>query len=394
MALPIVDLSPLLAVRAGGKNDKNSSGSGDNNRTAAAVSCCQCCVQSIGKACREEGFFYIIGHGIDPALPAQLQRSAAEFFALPRAIKRRSEMAKGGKAWRGYFEVGEELTSGLVDEKEGLYFGEELDESESRPLHGPNLWPAPLDVGEELAASLRAATLSWIDAMTELGMVILEAIASSLGLEPGHFGPQFRAPTKLFRIFNYPPHDSRHYADSFAVGEHTDYGYLTLLWQDDNGGLQVQGSSGEWIEAPPVHGSFIINLGDALEHNTGGLLRATAHRVAPRAGALAGRLSFPFFLDPSFDAVLTSVVDKLPIKLQEEAARRRASRPERWDGENVQSFGGKTCESQQSIDRRLRARWHSRCWSSLADHGLWAWADGEHLVSRVSRVFPHLLGKL
>ena len=100
----------------------------------------QACVTQIGKACQEVGFFYIYNHGVSVKLQSRLEKVTEEFFALPRKLKRTVEMARAGKTWRGYFEVGEELTSGIVDEKEGYYFGAEGSSKDSRPLHG-NLLP-------------------------------------------------------------------------------------------------------------------------------------------------------------------------------------------------------------------------------------------------------------
>ena len=106
----------------------------------------------------------------------------------------------------------------------------------------------------------------------------MRAVALSLNIDPSLFGSAFADPTVLFRIFNYPPHNSKFGERSQAVGEHTDYGYLTVLKQDPSGGLQVRGRDGAWIEAPYIENTFVINLGDALEHCTGGLIRATPHR--------------------------------------------------------------------------------------------------------------------
>ncbi len=96
----------------------------------------------------------------------------------------------------------------------------------------------------------------------------------------------------------------------FGVGEHTDYGYLTLLLQDNSGGLQVKLADGSWIDAPPIPGSLVVNLGDALEHNTGCLIKATPHRV--RHTSESNRMSFPFFFDPSFPRRMESIVSQLP----------------------------------------------------------------------------------
>eukprot|EP00947_MAST-08B_sp_MAST-8B-sp1_P001687 g1687.t1 len=365
--LPVIDISPLVHP---GPADRHGSGGA---RARAA------CIEAIGRACREVGFFYVTNHGVSESLQAELEASAATFFALPAAAKRKFAMARGGKAWRGYFSVGEELTSGVVDEKEGLYFGDELPASDPRPLHGPNLWPSP---------ALRRSVTRYMQAMEALGRTLLSAIAASLGLRQDHFGDQFINPTKLFRIFHYPPHDEVRRPGSFAVGEHSDYGYLTILKQDDAGGLQVKRmrrrrreeeqrqeeeeeeeaeaeeeavEEAEWVDAPPVPGSFVINLGDALEHNTGSLLRATPHRVAPRTLATSGRFSFPFFFDPSFDAPLRSVLGDLAPALQREAAgrRRQATAAERWDGKDVTLFEG---------------------------------TFGDYLLSKVSKVFPELAG--
>ena len=106
----------------------------------------------------------------------------------------------------------------------------------------------------------------------------MQAIALCIGIDTSFFREAFEDPTMLFRIFNYPPHNTMFGENSQAVGEHTDYGYITILAQDSCGGLQVRGRNGAWIDAPYKENTFVINIGDALEHCTGGLLRATPHR--------------------------------------------------------------------------------------------------------------------
>jgi isopenicillin N synthase-like dioxygenase len=126
----------------------------------------------------------------------------------------------------------------------------------------------------------------------------MAGIASSLDLDESYFAERYTAdPLILFRIFNYPRTPAP--ADGWGVGEHTDYGLLTMLKQDDNGGLQVKSRSG-WIDAPPVPGSFVCNIGDMLDRLTGGRYRSTPHRVLPPLAR--DRLSWPFFFDPGFDA--------------------------------------------------------------------------------------------
>ena len=236
----------------------------------------------------------------------QLASASAEFFALPLADKLEIAMERGGRAWRGFFPVGAELTSGRPDLKEGLYFGAELPDDDPRvlagvPLHGRNLFPRQVP-------RLRPLVLAYLDALTALGQAVLTGVALSLDLDPGYFATGYTAdPTILFRIFHYPPSPPQ--ASDWGVGEHTDYGLITLLAQDDSGGLQVAAPEG-WIDAPPVPGTLVCNIGDMLDRLTGGWYRSTPHRVRNLSGH--GRLSFPFFLDPGFSAEVPPLPDGRP----------------------------------------------------------------------------------
>ena len=296
----------------------------------------------IQAACRDRGFFYVTGHGVRAELLGDLADASAEFFALPEADKLEIAMERGGRAWRGYFPVGGELTSGRPDLKEGLYFGTELAAGDPRvkaglPLHGTNLFP-------QQVPRLRPLVLAYIDALTALGQAVLSGIALSLDLDAGYFASGYTAnPTILFRIFHYPPSPPR--SQDWGVGEHTDYGLLTLLAQDDSGGLQVAAPEG-WIDAPPVPGTLVCNIGDMLDRLTGGWYRSTPHRVRNLSGH--GRFSFPFFLDPGF-------ADEVP-SLPAQAAAGPDGRP-RWDGQDLRAFTG---------------------------------TYGDYLLAKVSKVFPEL----
>jgi isopenicillin N synthase-like dioxygenase len=295
----------------------------------------------IDAACRGLGFFYVVGHGVDEALETRLEEAARELFALPVEAKERVAMAHGGPAWRGWFPLEGELTSGRPDAKEGCYFGAELGPDDPRvqagtPLHGPNLFP------EELPG-LRTAVLEHLDAMTTLGHALMRGIALGLGLDADWFARHLTAdPLVLFRIFRYPPAP----AERWGVAEHTDYGLLTMLRQDESGGLQVHAPQG-WIDAPPVEGSFVCNLGDMLERMTGGRYRSTPHRV--RNTGTADRLSFPFFFDPAWDAEV--------VPVPEVAGRPPSPARPRWDGSDLEAVSG---------------------------------TYGEYLTDRVGRVFPQL----
>jgi isopenicillin N synthase-like dioxygenase len=320
--LPVIDVAPLVGGRQG--------------RATAAVA------EQIEAACRDRGFFYVTGHGVPADLLTELADASAEFFALPPADKLEIAMEHAGRAWRGYFPVGAELTSGRPDLKEGLYFGAELSDDDPRvlagvPLHGRNLFPRQVP-------RLRSLVLAYLDALTTAGQAVLSGVALSLGLDGTYFSSGYTAdPTILFRIFHYPsspPGD-----EGWGVGEHTDYGLLTLLAQDDSGGLQVAAPEG-WVDAPPIPGTLVCNIGDMLDRLTGGWYKSTPHRVRNLSGH--GRLSFPFFFDPAFAAEVPPLPDYA-------AAAGNGSR--RWDGQDLRAFTG---------------------------------SYGDYLLSKVSKVFPQL----
>lgn len=281
--------------------------------------------RAIEVACRDSGFFYVTGHGVPAELLGRLDAASRAFFRLPEADKRDIAMDHGGRAWRGYFPVGGELTSGQPDRKEGIYFGTELGDDDPRvragvPLHGRNLFPRQVP-------ELRGAVLAYVDALAGVAQAILRGVAVSLGLEADYFAAGYTArPTLLFRVFHYPPAPPGD--EGWGVGEHTDYGLLTLLAQDDRGGLQVNTPRG-WVDAPPLPGTFVCNIGDMLDRLTGGFYRSTPHRVRNVSGL--DRLSFPFFFDPDFDAE----VPPLPGRASADASGRR-----RWDGQDLRAFAG------------------------------------------------------
>jgi len=321
-SLPVIDIASLF------------SGTASQRASVAGA---------IGNACRDSGFFYVIGHGIDPALLAELDHTSRIFFALSDEEKTEIAMARGGRAWRGYFPVGGELTSGKPDQKEGLYFGTELGPDDPRvrrglPLHGANLFPAR-------PKQLRNVVLDYIAACTKTAHAVMEGIALSLGLNADYFYRHYTYdPTILFRIFHYP--SIEYSSPDWGVGEHTDYGLLTLLAQDDRGGLQVK-TPGGWIEAPPIPGTLVCNIGDMLDRLTGGLYRSTPHRAKNVSGK--GRLSFPFFFDPAFDAVVRPLPERACVIVDDREAR--------WDRQSVHGFSG---------------------------------TYGDYLLNKVSHVFPEL----
>ena len=308
-SIPIIDVSSLVT--------------NEGNQMSVA--------SALRRACTEFGFFYIVGHGIDEQLQKQLEAGSRQFFAQDNKTKMQIPMALGGKAWRGYFPVGDELTSGKPDLKEGLYFGIELNEDDPRvqaglPMHGPNLFPANMP-------DFKKAVLDYMAALKQLGHQLMKGLALSLGLEANYFVERYTGePLCLFRIFHYPNSGKNQKPETtqWGVGEHTDYGVLTILKQDDAGGLQIK-SKGQWLEAPVVPGAFVCNIGDMLDRMTGGYYRSTPHRVLNTAGR--GRLSYPFFFDPNMDAEIHPIsLDGLDFMEDDKT--------ERWDGASVHDFQG------------------------------------------------------
>lgn len=251
-------------------------------------------------AARNVGFFYLVGHGVPEPLEAALWHEASNFFALPEAEKVAVEMIHSPH-FRGYTRAGREITRGAPDWREQFDIHAEraaLPQSATSAgwtrLQGPNQWP-PAQPG------LRPALLAWQSALTAVAIRLLGAFAEALEQPKDAFEAITRdLPNQAMKIIRYPGRASE--ADTQGVGAHKDSGMLTLLVQDTAGGLQVQGEGG-WIDAAPLPGSFVVNIGELLELASNGYLKATVHRVvSPPAGR--DRLSAAFFLGARLDATV------------------------------------------------------------------------------------------
>ncbi|MFC4139056.1 MULTISPECIES: isopenicillin N synthase family oxygenase [unclassified Microbacterium] len=261
-------------------------------------------------ATHDVGFFYLTGTGVSPELEDRLHRAARDFFALPEADKLSIENVKSPH-FRGYTRVGGERTQGEVDWREQIDIGPEREPLAGGPafnrLVGPNLWP-------EAQPELREVVAEWHATLSEVSRRLLRAWAEALGADSSYFDEHFGEPQTLIKIVRYPgkvdPEQQQ------GVGAHKDSGVLTLLWvEPGKGGLQVR-YDGEWVDAPPVPGAFVVNIGEMLEYATGGYLKATDHRViSPKAPD--ERISIPFFFNPALDSRLPLI--ELPAELAAEA---------------------------------------------------------------------------
>ena len=268
-------------------------------------------------AAHNVGFFQLVGFGAGNTQAQDLLDTVAAFFKRP--LEERLELDnRTTSTFRGYTRLGAEITRGRADSREQIDYGPDREPvaevatgSEYLRLQGHNLFPAAFPALEEQA-------MAWAGLMSTVGAELLAALSASLGLPEDYFDPAFTgAPAWMGKLVHYVGGDIVPGAGKQGVGAHADYGFVTLLLQDNVGGLEVQphGQS-EWIDVPPTPGALVVNLGEMLEVATDGYLMATIHRVtAPPAGV--DRYSVPFFWAPRLDSTVDAV--ELPAELAADA---------------------------------------------------------------------------
>jgi isopenicillin N synthase-like dioxygenase len=276
-SLPVIDISRL-----------SSQSIADRKAVAA----------QLREACLDKGFFYIQHHGVPETLVEYVFKEAAAFFALPAERKAQVDKSKS-KANRGYEPLqGQTLEAGAPpDLKEGYYIGPEHKPGDPRVVagmfnHGANQWPAQ-------QPNFRPVMLAYLDVMLDLSARMMRCMALSLDLPEDYFADFCTDPMASVRLLHYPPQPARARPGQKGAGAHTDFGGLTLLRQDDVGGLQVWDQSSDgWIHADPLPGTFIVNLGDMIARWTNDRYRSTVHRVVNTSGR--ERHSVPFFYSGNF----------------------------------------------------------------------------------------------
>jgi isopenicillin N synthase-like dioxygenase len=285
LSLPVIDLS---AVRHGVP--------GARTRTA----------QLLDQACRAHGFFYVTGHGVSPTLREALFDQSKSFFDLPLDVKTRWHIDQSGIC-RGYDPVGwQSLELGKpADLKESFYLGVDRGPDDALvmagvPNQGPNQWPDEL-----LVPGFRAITNAYAQAMASLGRQILSLLAESLNLPASYFEAFLTDPMPVLRLLHYPPAERVLQDGQVGSGAHTDWGSVTLLAQDDMGGLQVK-LGDVWVDAPPVPDSFVVNLGDMMQRWSNERWRSNLHRVLPQAPG-CNRYSVAYFYDIDYHAVVSAL---------------------------------------------------------------------------------------
>lgn len=252
--------------------------------------------------CHHIGFFHLVGHGISPDLLAEHAAQRARFFALSEETKRRIDKANSPH-FRGWEPVGAELTGGRPDLREQLDLSVEhpVRGLQAEPpylrLDGPNQW-----LPEEVLPGFRDHLGRFFAALSALGDELLGVLSVGLGLEEGELKARFGSrPLSLVKLISYPPTPE----GGAGVNPHHDAGFLTLLLQDDEAGLQVESSDGTWVDVPPRSDAFVVNLGEMLQEMSGNYYVATTHRVISGAA----RFSSAWFHGPDLETELA----RLPL---------------------------------------------------------------------------------
>lgn len=239
-------------------------------------------------AARDLGFFYLTGHGLSLAQQQQVLSLARQFFALPAAAKAQVQMIHSPH-FRGYSAMASEVTAGQPDQREQFdIMAEDVApdtlQAPWQGLIGPNQWPPALP-------QMKSQLLAWQQALSDITVTLLRAFAVALEQPATIFDDNLRGgPYQHMKLIRYPGGAG----SAQGVGAHKDPGYLTLVMQDQQAGLEVKTEQG-WLPVAPLPGAFVVNIGELLELASDGYLRATLHRVVSPATGVE-RLSCAFFM--------------------------------------------------------------------------------------------------
>jgi len=250
------------------------------------------------RICREIGFFYLVGHGIDTPEMRAILSQAQRFFALPDEAKTALAVNASGRGYEPLAAQALDLES-PPDLKESWLGGAEFAPKHpyvisGLPNYGANRWP-----DEALLPGFRDACNTYREKVNALSQTLMEIFAVAADLPEDHFAPLFHEPMATLRLLHYPPQPGRVIANQIGCGAHTDWGTFTILLQDETGGLEVENASGEWLLADPVEGAFVVNLGDMMPVWTNGAYHSNLHRVRNRSPE-RHRYSVPFFQDLNY----------------------------------------------------------------------------------------------
>ncbi len=281
-AIPVIDIAPLL-------------NGGPGARAEVA--------RRIDDACRNVGFFYVANHGVPQRLLDAVYREADAFFSLPLDAKLEYDIHRI-KRHRGYVPIGglnaDPRYQGAIDVQEAYEVSLELpaddpDYLAGHIMYGPNVWP-------DDPPGYRDAVYAYYEAVLDLGHALFRGFALALGLAEDFFEDTIDKPMAQLRVIHYPPRAGPPDPRRLGIGAHTDYECFTILAQSDHG-LQVRNVAGEWVEAPPVRGAFVVNIGDTLAMWTNDRYVSTVHRVI--SPTTTKRFSLAFFFGLNHDTLVS-----------------------------------------------------------------------------------------
>ncbi len=275
-AIPVIDIGPLR----------------DGSAEAGVA-------RAIYETSRDIGFLYVGNHGVDEDLIAEAHAAGLAFFRQDAETKRRVSV---NRDHRGFLGPGESkmYDGARADLKESFIWGHDFAEAErDRPLQGANRWPASMP-------ELRPVLERYFTQAHAVAHRVMRACALGLGLPGDAFLKSVTKPLSRASLTYYPPQPEALGPDLFGVAPHTDFGVLTVLRQDEVGGLEVRDRAGDWTPAHPIPGTLVINVGDLLARWSNGRFRSTPHRVINRSGR--ERLSLVLAFDPDFDTPIDPAV--------------------------------------------------------------------------------------
>ncbi|MEO0381063.1 MAG: 2OG-Fe(II) oxygenase family protein, partial [Pseudomonadota bacterium] len=286
--IPVLDLAPLIA-------------GGDTSDLA----------RQFAKAYGETGFGYVVNHGVDPDVRAAIFAATQQFHALSETQKQAIAL---NRRHRGYIAINTstDVTSDLAEVTKPnqsasfMMMREDAQEDPDVYLSGPNQWP-------ELAG-FREACEAYTSAMTALGHKLMGLALDAIDASDRSILSAFETPTMWLRLLHYPPQPAQASDDLYGSAPHKDFGCLTILAQDDVGGLQVQTPAGHWVDAPPMADAFVVNVGDMLHRLSNSRLLSTPHRVINATGK--ERYSVPFFFDPHVTATIAPISGTGPAQFE------------------------------------------------------------------------------
>lgn len=256
-------------------------------------------------ACKTAGFAYIVNHGIEGEAIDRIYEVAHEFFALSEEAKNEVSLKKSGYAFNGFLPSGHVGADSKLksDLHESFQAHLELPEDDPErvkgtPFYGANLWPSAMP-------ELKDEIVSYQQKVRRLGDNMLALLAVGLDLPTDTFTSYTTKPVSMLRMLHYPPQPATE-TESLGTRAHNDTGLITILAQDEVGGLEVLLNSGEWVSAPPIRHAYVINIGDMMNIWSDGIYASTPHRVINRSGK--ERYSVPFFVNPNFDTPYAPLV--------------------------------------------------------------------------------------